>query len=482
LSFPVRSSKPISRAGGGRPGRGDAPPEVRAAPFPARYRMHKYWGKKPGNVVAAYIEHFADPKAMVLDPFAGSGVVLAEALIARRRGIAVDLNPVASLLTRVTVEGADPAAVRAGGRLILSELAPLREALFAERCARCGARGEIIATAFAGDAPVRVNLDCPACGGVIQAPRPEDPRLVCGGALLPDAGEFPDGDIYPGWQMRKLFRAGLRRWSELFTSRNRCAVAHLNRACARVPDASIRRALTISFTAHLAQATRMIADASGRAGGPSWKINCYWLPRASRELNPFRYFENRVEKTAQGLEDMAAALRRPVEEGRDYQIWGMSTENIAERVPKGSIGYIFTDPPYGGEGIQYGELSMLWNLWLSSPMSVEREVAYNPWQQKDEADYAAGLMRCMAQSFEALAPGCWASITFANKDPRVWETLLRVCAKVGFELRSEASLKPSAPNITNIIAAAAPKADRILNFIKPIPRPRRAASPPRRPS
>src|SRR5262245_51110867 len=113
----MRSSTSRSRAG-------DAPPRVPAAPFPARYKMHKYWGKKPGNVVAAYIEHFADPAATVLDPFAGSGVVLAEALIARRRGIAVDLNPVASLLTQVTVEGADASAVREGGRRIREELAP----------------------------------------------------------------------------------------------------------------------------------------------------------------------------------------------------------------------------------------------------------------------------------------------------------------------------------------------------------------------
>lgn len=47
---------------------------MRAATFPPRYRIHKYWGKKPGNVVAAYIERFSEPGALVLDPFAGSGI------------------------------------------------------------------------------------------------------------------------------------------------------------------------------------------------------------------------------------------------------------------------------------------------------------------------------------------------------------------------------------------------------------------------
>jgi hypothetical protein len=115
-------------------------------------------------------------------------------------------------------------------------------------------------------------------------------------------------------------------------------------------------------------------------------------------------------------------------------------------------------------------------------MQVEREVAYNPRQRKDEAAYAARLTECLAAGFAALAPGCWASVTFANKDPRVWETLRTAASKVGFELRSEVSMKPSAPNLTNIIAAAAPKADRILNFVKPTPRPRRGPSPLRRPT
>src|SRR5262245_28030981 len=124
---------------------------------------------------------------------------------------------------------------------------------------------------------------------------------------------------------------------------------------------------------------------------------------------------------------------------------------------------------------------MLWNLWSGGSICLEREVAYNPRQNKDEAAYEKRLCECMAAAFEALAPGCWATITFANKDPRAWEALRGACAKAGFSLQSEAVVKPSAPNITNIVAAGAPKADSILNLIKPTPRPRHAPSPPRCP-
>jgi 16S rRNA G966 N2-methylase RsmD len=462
-------------------------PEVRAEAFPPRYRIHKYWGKKPGNVIAVYIARFTDPVtpvvpvgATVLDLFAGSGVVLAEALLAGRRGIAVDLNPIASLITRVTVEGADPALVRAEGQRLLASLTELRAALFGERCARCGAHGEIVATSFVATsfserAPTRLDLDCSRCGMVTQAPRACDARTRADGSGVPAAGAHPDEAIYPGWQMRKLVRAGIARWSELFTPRNLVAVAHLRRAIDAVPEPRVRRALLVSFTAHLAQASRMIADAGASGGGPSWKLNCYWLPPKGRELNPFRYFENRVEKTARGLLDMQARLGRLPEPERDYRVFTMSAERLGDRVAAGSADYVFTDPPYGGEGIQYGELSMLWNLWCGEPMCLDREVACNPRQQKDEAAFEARLAECMAAAFAALAPGGVATLTFANKEARVVEALRRACLRAGFSHLGDTSVRPSAPNVTNIVAPRAPKADLIVNFVKPIVRRRQRA-------
>jgi hypothetical protein len=443
---------------------------VRATTFPPRYQIHKYWGKKPGNVVAAYLERFSSPGALVLDLFAGSGVVLAESLIAGRRGVAFDLNPIASLITRVTVEGADPAAFAVEAARIHDGGIALRRALYGERCARCGGDGEVISTAFEGDTPRKITLDCATCGTVTQAPRAEDGRLASDGRGLPAAGDHPDGAIYAGWEMRKLARRGLQRWSELFTRRNLVAVAFLRREIDAAVDARVRRALLVSFSAHLAQATRMIGDPSSRGGGPSWKLNCYWLPKTWLELNPFRYFENRIKRTTLGLGDMARRLPRPMREGEDYRIVTGSSERLGEIVAAGSVGYVFTDPPYGGEGIQYGELSMLWNLWCGAPIDLAREVAFNPVQGKSAASYARRLTACMAAAHTALAPGGHATVTFANKDPGVWRALLEACKTAGFELRGAVTMKPSAPNLTNILSDAAPKADMILSFQKPAAR------------
>jgi DNA modification methylase len=80
---------------------------VIAQTHPARYMMHKYWARKPSNVVARYIEYYTNPGDTVLDPFMGSGVTVVEAARLKRIGIGVDLNPVACLIARMTLTPVD---------------------------------------------------------------------------------------------------------------------------------------------------------------------------------------------------------------------------------------------------------------------------------------------------------------------------------------------------------------------------------------
>ena len=69
----------------------------------AMYNWHKFWGRKTWNVVSAFIGSYCHPDGAVLDPFYGSGVTALEALKLGRRVIAVDLNPVATEILRLTI-------------------------------------------------------------------------------------------------------------------------------------------------------------------------------------------------------------------------------------------------------------------------------------------------------------------------------------------------------------------------------------------
>ena len=56
------------------------------------YLMHKYWSRKPHNIVASYIEQYSKEGDLVLDPFGGSGVTLNESLHLGRQCINVDIR------------------------------------------------------------------------------------------------------------------------------------------------------------------------------------------------------------------------------------------------------------------------------------------------------------------------------------------------------------------------------------------------------
>jgi len=72
------------------------------------YSMHKYWGKKPHNIIRSFIECYTKEGQIVMDPFWGSGVTAIEALLAKRKTSAIDLNPVATFITRATLIPVNP--------------------------------------------------------------------------------------------------------------------------------------------------------------------------------------------------------------------------------------------------------------------------------------------------------------------------------------------------------------------------------------
>ena len=80
---------------------------ITAETHPSHYMMHKYWGRKPHNVVSDYILNFTKPGDTVLDPFMGSGVVVIESLKHDRKAIGIDLNPMACFITENTINKVD---------------------------------------------------------------------------------------------------------------------------------------------------------------------------------------------------------------------------------------------------------------------------------------------------------------------------------------------------------------------------------------
>ena len=71
------------------------------APRHPIHSFHRYFGKLIPGIPRFAIETFSRPGAVVLDPFCGSGTTLVESFISGRRSVGVDVNPLATFISKV---------------------------------------------------------------------------------------------------------------------------------------------------------------------------------------------------------------------------------------------------------------------------------------------------------------------------------------------------------------------------------------------
>lgn len=76
--------------------------EVKKRAAKRHFGVHGYFTKQTWNVVADYIKNFSKPGDLVLDPFGGSGVTAIEALMNNRKGINIDINPMAVFFSAIS--------------------------------------------------------------------------------------------------------------------------------------------------------------------------------------------------------------------------------------------------------------------------------------------------------------------------------------------------------------------------------------------
>ena len=72
-----------------------------AKPHTPIYKIHRYFARRPYSVFYELIKHYSNPGGIVLDPFCGGGVTVVEGLKLRRKLIGVDLNPLATFVTKM---------------------------------------------------------------------------------------------------------------------------------------------------------------------------------------------------------------------------------------------------------------------------------------------------------------------------------------------------------------------------------------------
>lgn len=449
------------------------------------YLMHKYWARKPHNVVAEYISHYSKKEDVVLDPFSGSGVTAIEAIKLGRKAIAIDLDPMATFIIKETAMPIDLKTFEQIFKDIEIKVKEKIYGLYITNCAKCKREVIVEATIWEKDKPKEIRYTC-NCSKGTQWKNLTDADL----RRIKDIENKSIPYWYPKdeliWNSRVNVREGEKVY-ELFTKRNLLALSMILNEIEKVENEKIRDLLKFTFSSALAQASKMVfvIRKRGRQTGKyeetkevgSWATRGYWVPNEYFEINAWNCFDERFNKIVRGKEESNNLIKEyeeaktfsELENGANILIKTFNMLELDKIIPANSVDYVFTDPPYG-DAVPYLELDYMWSSWLKFSPAFEDEIIISdsPIRNKKTEIYERMLKAAFTQIYKVLKPGKYMTVTFHNTDIKVWNAMISSCIYAGFDLEKIIYQSPARPSAKGLLAEyGSAIGDYYIRFVKP---------------
>jgi len=345
------------------------------------FGVHGYFTKQSWNIVAEYIKNFSKPNDLVLDPFGGSGITAIEALMNNRKAINIDLNPMAVFLVQ-----------------------------------------SLVATVKISDLALSFN-------NVKNEYESKEPKTKEEINKALKKYPYPKGFILPKG-------SDVDTVEELFSKKQLAQLALLKSIILKEKNKNIRDSLLLMFSGLLTKTNLTYHSSSVRAdgGGDSAAFRYYRYRIAPRpiEIDIMKYFQLRYKKVVDAKKEMSYFINDNTID--NIKVLKGTATNLSW-IPKESVDYIYTDPPYGKK-IPYLDLSVMWNAWLDLEVTKEdydQEAIEGGENYKDKNDYNNLIAQSIKEMYRVLKYDRWMSFVFAHKDPEFWHLIIDTAESCGFE-------------------------------------------------
>ena len=439
---------------------------IKADTHTPEYLMHKYWARKPHNVISECISLLTKEGDIVLDPFCGSGVTIREGSLIGRKCYGFDVNPAAVLISSVLVNPPDPNefsvvfdqiynnSIKKFGHLYQTEDGYEIKYLSHRIIAKCEC-GAIVKQSDCKK--VGKKLLCPFCNRIVRfnlesLVDTELYNIVVDNNknYIPSIAElerqhelsfYNDSSIdkekynfqFP--QNRRILAFDGITTASFFTDRNFSILCYFADQIWKIENERIRNCALLLLTASAAQCSRLIASRNNLStGGPAWSVPGFWIPQEHLETNPFVHFKARMSKFRKAL---AALASSPTKEDA-FIVLGNSLELLNEEMYSDlKADLIFLDPPYG-DSVPYTEFSNIWNSFLKQIPCSDDDISVSDRIDKTESwnNYSLKLDAFMNCFTKHLSPQGKLLITFNNNDMRAWTALISALQTNGFVCES----------------------------------------------
>jgi len=439
---------------------------IKAQTHTPEYLMHKYWARKPHNVINECISALTKPGDTVIDPFCGSGVTVRESALLGRKGIGFDLNPAAVLISSVLVNPPDPEEFMQAFEhiydLAYSKYSYLYKTLdgknikylshrIISRC-DCGASIKLSYCKKEG----KKHL-CPSCGRQVRfnlerlvdtelfnvfveddknyVPTDSELQRQRELSFFTDISINTDKYDFSFPENRRILSFNGIRTSSFFTKRNFSILCFFADQIWQLKDERIRNCALLLLNASVAQCSRLIASRNNLStGGPAWSVPGFWIPQEHLETNPFIHFKARLTKFKKALKALSTS---PLNE-EALVVLGNSLNLLSDgKYSDLKADLIFLDPPYG-DSVPYTEFSNIWNSFLKNIPCSDDDISVSDRIDKTESwtNYSQKLNEYMSCFANHLTSSGRLLITFNNNDMRAWNALISALQTNGFVCES----------------------------------------------
>lgn len=356
--------------------------EVKKRAVKRHFGVHGYFTKQTWNVVAEYIKNFSKPGDLVLDPFGGSGVTAIEALMNSRKGINIDINPMAVFL-------------------VSSLIAPVKQSELTEAFNQI--KEEYIQHEPKTEAEIKKAIK--------KYPQPKP-------LPLPKGSDVETAD-------------------QLFSDKQLAQLGFLKSLILKQENENIRNSLLLMFSGlvtkvNLTYHTGNTATRDGQGNASAFQYYRYRIAPDPKDVDIIKYFGLRFQKISEAKKEMEYFINDKTIS--NAQIVKGSATNL-KFLPKESVDYIYTDPPYGKK-IPYLDLSAMWNAWLDLEVTEEdykQEAIEGGEQKKSKDEYNELIAQSIKEMYRVLKYDRWLSFVFAHKDPEFWHLIIDTAERCGFE-------------------------------------------------
>jgi DNA modification methylase len=220
---------------------------------------------------------------------------------------------------------------------------------------------------------------------------------------------------------------------------------------------NVSKNLQLAFTAacgYTSKMRRFRADKKG--GGPL--AGTLYVASLITPSNPLLTIERNAKSIYKALNSLVLS--------DDNVVISSQSSTSLTSLDDNSLDYVFIDPPFGAN-INYSELNILWEGWLSVRTNNASEAIVNSTQNKNLDSYRQLMLSGFKEVYRLLKPGRWLTIEFSNTKASVWNSIQTALTEAGFIVANVSALDKKQGSFKAVTTTTAVKQDLVISAYKP---------------